>query len=424
MSTRTTFSSIFEPEVASKPNAGKMEKIEAPAPKAPENVEIKAPVVPEVAPVEVAPEATQTVEEPKKEVNVLTFQMQKLQLLEKLAMAQSEEDLADFLKNQDKHIVDLAAKPIEHTEESITAPVTVEDMPAAGVSTAKDEINVDNMITQLKADLKRCGARGILGLGRKFRIMDDDNSKSIDLMEFKKAMKETCQKFPWTEEHFKALFDHFDADSSGTLSYDEFLVGVRGQLNERREHFVKLAFGIIDKDGNGKLELDDLIGRYDASKHPRVIDGSKTERQILLEFLNGFGDLNGDDVVDYDEFKRYYASISASIDDDDYFELMMRNAWHISGGEGWCENTSNKRVLLTMYDNTQKVMEVTNDFDVDVKSKKAVLKHFADRGIYAKDVSLNGDVQEMSLEAEATNNKVGPISPRRRGAGASSIVFG
>ena len=28
------------------------------------------------------------------------------------------------------------------------------------------------------------------------------------------------------------------------------------------------------------------------------------------------------------------------IGNDDYFELMIRNAWHLSGGEGWCENTS------------------------------------------------------------------------------------
>lgn len=34
-----------------------------------------------------------------------------------------------------------------------------------------------------------------------------------------------------------------------------------------------------------------------------------------------------------DEFRAYYTNISACIDDDDYFELMMRNAWHISGGE-------------------------------------------------------------------------------------------
>ena len=49
--------------------------------------------------------------------------------------------------------------------------------------------------------------------------------------------------------------------------------------------------------------------------------------------------------------------ISANIDEgtngDDYFELMMRNVWHISGGEGWCANTTCKRVLVVFEDDTQ-----------------------------------------------------------------------
>ena len=46
-------------------------------------------------------------------------------------------------------------------------------------------------------------------------------------------------------------------------------------------------------------------------------------------------------------------NLSASIDGDDYFELMMRNAWHISGGAGQCANSSNRRVLVEAVDGTQ-----------------------------------------------------------------------
>lgn len=38
--------------------------------------------------------------------------------------------------------------------------------------------------------------------------------------------------------------------------------------------------------------------------------------------------------VSAEEFEVYYKDLSASIDDDDYFELMIRNAWHIAGGQG------------------------------------------------------------------------------------------
>lgn len=59
-----------------------------------------------------------------------------------------------------------------------------------------------------------------------------------------------------------------------------------------------------------------------------------------------------------DEFCEYYTRVSSSIDEDDYFELMMRNAWHISGGEGWCANSTNKRILVTHSDGHQTVEEI------------------------------------------------------------------
>ena len=56
------------------------------------------------------------------------------------------------------------------------------------------------------------------------------------------------------------------------------------------------------------------------------------------------------------EFEEYYKDVSASIDHDDYFELMIRNAWHIAGGQGVCENTTIPRHLVTGADGVQRVM--------------------------------------------------------------------
>jgi hypothetical protein len=38
-----------------------------------------------------------------------------------------------------------------------------------------------------------------------------------------------------------------------------------------------------------------------------------------------------DHIVTLDEFHEYYNNISASIDDDAYFSLMMNNAWNLDG---------------------------------------------------------------------------------------------
>ena len=72
------------------------------------------------------------------------------------------------------------------------------------------------------------------------------------------------------------------------MSRDEFLVGVRGQLNERRRALVRLAFKAIDADGNGMLELSDIVAKYDASKHPDVLSGKATKGQVMRAFLDTF----------------------------------------------------------------------------------------------------------------------------------------
>lgn len=114
-------------------------------------------------------------------------------------------------------------------------------------------------------------------------------------------------------------------------------------MNDRRRALVHLAFDRLDRDGNQVLEPTDVISAYDARRHPDVIAGRRTTDDVLREFLDTF-DVGGekDGKVTRNEFENYYRNVSASIDDDDYFELMIRNAWHISGGQGWCENTSNR----------------------------------------------------------------------------------
>jgi hypothetical protein len=49
---------------------------------------------------------------------------------------------------------------------------------------------VKMMIDKIKKVMKGRGSFGFVGLQRRFRIMDDDGSKSLSEAEFKKAMKE------------------------------------------------------------------------------------------------------------------------------------------------------------------------------------------------------------------------------------------
>ena len=246
---------------------------------------------------------------------------------------------------------------------------------------------VEPILEKLRSQLKKRGTRGIVGIGRKFRIMDDDGSDSIDMEEFKKGMRETGLVLDPNE--LEKLFRHFDRDGSGDIEYDEFLRGLRGQLNPRRKKLVNMAFDVMDKDGNGVLEPNDVVGSFDASQHPDVKKGIKTENDVLMEFLDTF-DCGGehDGKVTRKEFETYYENVSASIDLDDYFELMIRNAWHISGGEGWCANSSNRRVLVTMADGSQSVQEIKNDLGLKADDSEGAMARLRAQGVTAEGVSL------------------------------------
>mmetsp|Transcript_3975 Transcript_3975/g.9445 ORF Transcript_3975/g.9445 Transcript_3975/m.9445 type:complete len:685 (-) Transcript_3975:353-2407(-) len=252
------------------------------------------------------------------------------------------------------------------------------------------------LLKRLKMNFKRRGADGINGLARKFRIVDDDGSGTLELSEFQKCMKE-CQ-LNFTEPETEELFKFFDEDAGGTITYDEFLVGIRGEMNTRRSQLVLLAFDILDADKGGFVDIDDIADKYNAKTNPDVISGKKTEKQVLKEFLDTFDQGEKDGKVYPDEFCKYYSNISASVDLDDYFELMIRNAWHIPGGEGWCANTANKRVLVTRPDGTQTVECINNDMGLDLSDPAAIAAALTKQGIEcdAKAIQTVGKLEDDS----------------------------
>ena len=227
---------------------------------------------------------------------------------------------------------------------------------SAGPSGGAGGNDPEALAIKLKEKLATRGARGIIGLQRQFKIMDDDNSKSLNKYEFGKAMNDFMLGF--NQGQVNALFDYFDVDSNGTISYDEFLRSIRGPMNMARKKMVAQAYKKLDKDGNGWIDINDVRGVYKADKHPDVKSGKKTEDQILQEFLETFETahaMRNNDAPNYvvtkEEFEEYYNNVSASIDDDMYFMTMMNNAWKLTeesrqgqGTKGWsADNTSKPR---------------------------------------------------------------------------------
>jgi hypothetical protein len=125
-------------------------------------------------------------------------------------------------------------------------------------------------------------------------------------------------------------------DSNNEIDFNEFIRGVIGPMNQFRTNICIKAFKQIDINEDGVLKIDDIKKSYNAAMHPDVKSGKRTEDEVLKEFLETFEShynvMNGskaDGTVTPDEFLEYYANVSANIESDAYFELMMFNAWNI-----------------------------------------------------------------------------------------------
>lgn len=93
--------------------------------------------------------------------------------------------------------------------------------------------------------------------------------------------------------------------------------------------FIKQAYDKLDVNKDGSVKLDDIAQLYDASKHPDVLGGKKTQDQVLSEFMSQWDTQIKDGIVTFEEFCDYYSDVSASIDRDDYFGQVIKSAWKL-----------------------------------------------------------------------------------------------
>ena len=165
--------------------------------------------------------------------------------------------------------------------------------------------------------------------------MDDNGNNQLEINEFWKAC---CDfRIQISPEECRQLFDIFDINGDGVIDYDELMRNVVGDMSPFRKALVKKAFDKLDADKNGVIELDDIKQFYNAKHHPDVKAGRKCEDEILGEFLDTFEMHHSikhpdqkDRKITPREFMEYYSNVSASIDNDQYFELMMTNAWNLN----------------------------------------------------------------------------------------------
>jgi len=274
--------------------------------------------------------------------------------------------------------------------------------------------------------IQRGGSTGIKGIAKLLQIMDENGDKRLDKDELRYGLRNYGVDLTPTE--LEQLFSAIDTEKSGVIDFDHFLVALKGDMNDRRKRLVRMAFNCLDIDKSGAVSIDEMMQAYDFTHNPDVVSGKKTIRDAAKEFMRCWDRSDGDGNIMYDEFLDYYKGVSASIDDDDYFELMIRNAWRIAGGEGAAANTANKRVLVTNKDGSQQVVTVNNELGMRTGKDKAAMediqRRLAQQGISADKIDLYGGFDNTEKARGSRPQPAAKEAWPAQGSGRSGVAVG
>ena len=195
-------------------------------------------------------------------------------------------------------------------------------------------------LSLLTNKLFKRGLRGILYLYSQFLSLCPDLNK-ISLNDFILVLK--IQHLNIDINSAKKIFNMFSIIEGDQkfLDFYSFMRTYKKELNEYKLNIVEEIFSKIDTKGEDKINLNVLKMKYDASRHPDVLNGKYSEDEKIMEFLDCFGlcydilkfdsemkNEENKDYVDFEIFANFYEYVSFIHPNDKDFEYVIRSTWN------------------------------------------------------------------------------------------------
>jgi hypothetical protein len=124
-----------------------------------------------------------------------------------------------------------------------------------------------------------------------FQSSDTDKSGDLCYSEFKISSRKLigdAHSSSVSDDDLRILFNSFDHNGDGKLSYYEFIRSLQGEITPLRLNVVNQAFTTLDRHGLGHIPVMTLMSSFRAEFHPSVFSGAKTEWKVRREVQDFF----------------------------------------------------------------------------------------------------------------------------------------
>ena len=187
------------------------------------------------------------------------------------------------------------------------------------------------------------GTKAIFHLQKMLSIYDRNSSGYISFDNFYTIFQSNYTDIPLSD--IKSMFSLFEnnneaqinSSSENKIKYDLLMKSLVGNMSIKRRILIQKVFNTFNKEKKNKVMISDIKNRFNSSRHPDVLKGIKTPNKALgefLDFLETYREYNNNlhgfsFSMSFQEFCDFYSSISMSIIDDKYFEMLLNNCWDL-----------------------------------------------------------------------------------------------
>ena len=208
-------------------------------------------------------------------------------------------------------------------------------------------LDLQILLKKIRSALGRQGPASVIYLGRN---LTRGGKTQLSMYDFSKSLYESGLRL--TEEELRLLYGCYAPGATpNSPKYDApvtdvqaFLEGLKSPFPENRLKLVHEVFKTLDVEQDGHIDMDDVSVLFNPTGHPDVRAGKRSEKEVLEEFLDTFNVRSRRRKVSIAEFEDYYACLSAAIEDDNYFQLLMWNTWPLAQAKARNQDAAGTRI--------------------------------------------------------------------------------